>query len=72
MLLIPKAVYAQYLQYLKKNSVDDFLFPEYVKWLRYYLDFCAKHLITNDPSGRVNGTSKIGHRGIPCPQLSPS
>jgi hypothetical protein len=53
MMLIPKAVYAQYLQYLKKNSVDDTIFPEYVKWLHYYLDFCAKHLITNDPSERV-------------------
>ena len=53
MLLIPKPVYAQYLQLLQKNNVDGAIFPEYVRWLRYYLDFCAKHLITNDPSERV-------------------
>ncbi len=46
MLLIPKAAYDSYLGYLKKCSIDEALFPEYVKWLRYYLDFCGKHLIT--------------------------
>ncbi len=45
MLLIPKAAYAGYLGYLKKCSIDEALFPEYVKWLRYYLDFCGKYLI---------------------------
>ena len=50
MILIPKAVYARYLGYLKLNAVDSAIVPEYVKWVRYYLDFCAKNLITDDTS----------------------
>ena len=53
MMLIPKDLYAQYLQYLKKNNVDDAIFQEYLKWLRYYLDFCAKYLITEDTTERM-------------------
>ena len=48
MILIPKAVYARYLEYLKTNTIDEALFLEYVKWLRYYLDFCDKYHSTDD------------------------
>ena|GEM_PF-2161132 len=59
MLLIPKALYAQYLQYLTKNNVDGAIFQEYLKWLRYYLDFCAKHLTKEDTTERMRFCSWI-------------
>ncbi len=52
MILIPKAVFAQYLSHLKKNGVPVGHHSEYVKWLRYFLDFCAKYVITLDKSER--------------------
>jgi hypothetical protein len=52
-ILIPKDVYARYLGLLRKNNVNDIVQQEYVKWVRYYLDFCEKHLITLDFSERV-------------------
>jgi hypothetical protein len=53
MILIPKTLYAQYLNFLKKNNVVAEQYQEYVKWLRYFLDFCAKHVITPDKSERI-------------------
>jgi hypothetical protein len=53
MILIPKTLYAQYLNFLKKNNVATDQYQEYVKWLRYFLDFCAKHVITPDKSERI-------------------
>lgn len=53
MILIPKSQYAQYLNFLKKNNVAADEYQEYVKWLRYFLDFCAKHVITPDKSERI-------------------
>ncbi|MRS02045.1 hypothetical protein EG832_02250 [bacterium] len=53
MILIPKAVFAQYLAFLKMNNVPVGYHSEYVKWLRYFLDFCAKYVIVRDKSERV-------------------
>ncbi|MBI1921489.1 MAG: integron integrase [Geobacter sp.] len=53
MILIPKAVFNQYLDLLKRNNVPARYHPEYVKWLRYFLDFCAKYVITHHKSERV-------------------
>ena len=53
MILIPKAAYAQYLNCLKRNNVAADHFQEYVKWLRYFLDFCDKHVIVHEKSERV-------------------
>ena len=53
MLLIPKPVFTQYVDFLKKNDVPGGHHPEYVKWLRYFLDFCAKYVITPDKSERL-------------------
>jgi integron integrase len=53
MILIPKTLYAQYLNFLKKNNVGTDQYQEYVKWLRYFLDFCAKHVITPNKSERI-------------------
>ncbi len=53
MILVPKAVFTQYLDFLKKNNVPTGDHAEYVKWLRYYLDFCAKYVTTVDESERL-------------------
>jgi integron integrase len=53
MILIPKAVLTEYFGLLEKNNVPVGYHSEYVKWLRYFLDFCAKYVITIDKSERV-------------------
>ena len=53
MLLIPKSVYAQYLNHLKLNGVAVDQYQNYVKWLRYFLDFCEKHVIAHDKIERL-------------------
>ncbi len=53
MILIPKPVFAQYLNFLKVKNVPIGYHSEYVKWVRYFLDYCAKHVITRDKSERA-------------------
>ncbi|MGB4599141.1 MAG: integron integrase [Trichlorobacter sp.] len=53
MLLIPKAVYAHYMNHLKKNGIAADQHQTYVKWLRYFLDFCARHVIAQDKVERL-------------------
>jgi len=43
MLVIPAALQAQLIEYLRNKAVPDRLLGEYKKWLRYYLDFCGKY-----------------------------
>lgn len=53
MILIPKDVYAKYLNCLKRNKVAEDHYQEYIKWLRYFLDFCEKHVIAHEKTERV-------------------
>jgi hypothetical protein len=53
MIPIPKAVLTEYFGLLKKSLVPVEYHSEYLKWLRYFLDFCAKHLITIDKAERL-------------------
>jgi predicted DNA-binding protein (UPF0278 family) len=53
MILIPEAVYKEFLGLLESNNVPLGYHSEYLKWLRYYLDFCAKYVITIDESERL-------------------
>jgi hypothetical protein len=53
MILIPKDVYAQYIVCLRRNSVDVNNIQNYIKWLRYYLDYCAKHVIVPNVKERL-------------------
>lgn len=43
MILVPNGVLSRYTSLLKTRQVDISLFADYKKWLRYFLDFCAKH-----------------------------
>jgi integron integrase len=53
MKLIPKAVYAQYIQWLKRSNIPAGLIQEYIKWLRYFLNFCEKHVIAHEKAERL-------------------
>ena len=43
MIPVPDAVRCQYTTILEERGIDVGLFPDYIKWLRYFLDFCAKY-----------------------------
>lgn len=53
MILLPKTLFRAYLDLVKKNGVPADFHSEYVKWLRYYLDFCEKYIVTIDESERL-------------------
>ncbi len=53
MLLIPKAVFIQYVAHLKSRGVPAALHADYQKWLRYFLDFCDKYPVPSGKSDRV-------------------
>jgi len=53
MLLIPDDILAQYIAVLNKRAIAVSRREDYKKWLRYYLDFCAKHPVPDSKSERV-------------------
>lgn len=53
MLLIPKPVYARYVNQLKVEDIPAEYHQEYLKWLRYYLDFCDKYVVVHDQAERI-------------------
>lgn len=53
MILVPKKTYALYLSFLKNNHIAADQFHDYIKWLRYFLDFCDRHVVTPDKSERL-------------------
>lgn len=53
MLPIPKDIFAKYEVVLNKREIAISRRAEYLKWLRYYLDFCAKYPVPDSKSERV-------------------
>ena len=53
MILIPKKTYALYLNFFKNNQIAADQFQDYVKWLRYFLDFCDRYVVASDKSERL-------------------
>jgi integron integrase len=53
MQLIPKPVYARYVNRLKAEGIPGEYHQEYLKWLRYYLDFCDKYIVVHDQAERI-------------------
>lgn len=53
MLFIPGAVFDDFEGFLTNKGVSADSFPEYKKWLRYYLDFCDKYPVPDSKSERV-------------------
>lgn len=52
MIQIPHSVFVQYEVALNKREIPSSLYANYKKWIRYYLDFCVKHVTTGDRSER--------------------
>jgi hypothetical protein len=53
MLPIPQDVLAQFEAVLKERAVPVSFHADYKKWLRYYLDFCAKYSLPDSKSEHV-------------------
>lgn len=53
MIPVPDTVFSHYESILKKRDVPLPCYPDYKKWLRYYLDFCAKHPLPDSKSERI-------------------
>ena len=53
MITISNSVFDNYVEALKKREIPPALYADYKKWLRYYLDFCAKYVVTIDKSERL-------------------
>lgn len=53
MITIQNSVFDNYVAALKKREIPPALHADYKKWLRYYLDFCAKYVVTVDKSERL-------------------
>jgi integron integrase len=50
---IPALLIGRYLTHLATRGVSSKDFPEFKKWLRYYLDFCSKYHVTDSDSERL-------------------
>jgi integron integrase len=53
MILLPSHLFNQYRSYCAKNGVKDSEIADYLKWLRYFLDFCEKYEVAGDEPERT-------------------
>lgn len=53
MIQLPGQVVSGYRSHLMKRRVKEEDFADYLKWLRYFHDFCEKHRVVGDESHRV-------------------
>ncbi|EKD87596.1 MAG: hypothetical protein ACD_36C00008G0001, partial [uncultured bacterium] len=53
MLLIPNAAFDDFTEFLCNKGFSGDVLPEYIKWLRYYLDFCNKYPVPDSKPERV-------------------
>jgi len=53
MLNIPDNILVQYKEILNKKVLDVSVHWDYIKWLRYFLDFCSKYITTDSRSEQV-------------------
>ncbi len=53
MITIPNEFFAKYVAHLTLRGCPKSKFAEYRKWLRYFLDFCAKYPIPESKSEQV-------------------
>lgn len=49
----PTTLFTEYVTHLKNRKIPPARFSEYKKWLRYYLDFCAKYQVPDIRSEQV-------------------
>ncbi len=69
MITIPNEVFTKYLAHLASRGCPKERFAEYRKWLRYFLDFCAKYPVPEAKSERVRlFTEKLREKKQSLPQ----
>jgi len=54
MILLPLHLYKQYRAFCANRRADDALFADYVKWLRFFLDFCEKYHVAGEEADRIS------------------
>jgi len=52
MILLPPHLFRQYRSFCANRGVKDVDCADYLKWLRYFLDFCEKYQVTGDDPER--------------------
>ena len=52
MILLPPHLYNQYLAFCTKSGIKDSEHADYLKWLRYFLDFCEKYHVAGEETQR--------------------
>jgi hypothetical protein len=53
MIQVPGQLLSAYRMYLGSRKVKNELLYDYLKWLRFYLDFCEKYKVEGDESDRL-------------------
>lgn len=53
MIQLPGQVVSGYRSHLMKRRVKEEDFADYLKWLRYFHDFCEKYRVNEEESHRV-------------------
>ena len=53
MIQLPGQVVSGYRSHLVKRRVIEEDFADYLKWLRYFHDFCEKYHVNGDESHRI-------------------
>jgi len=54
MILLPGHLVANYQTYCRRCGVSDTDRAEYLKWLRFFLDFSEKYHVTGEDSQRIS------------------
>jgi len=54
MLRIPQSIFTHYQNLLNSKKIEQKYHPHYIKWLRYYLDFCKKYEHENISTKSLN------------------
>lgn len=66
MILLPPHLYRQYRAFCANKGIGDTLFADYVKWLRFFLDFCEKHHVACEEADRTRRfMDKLQQKGQP-------
>lgn len=64
MISLPPHLISQYRTFCLLNGVPEGKFPDYLKWVRYFLDYCEKYQVTGDEGNRTGRfLTKLGQKG---------
>ncbi len=64
MIQVQGQLISAYRRYLGSRNIKNELLPDYLKWLRFFLDFCEKYKVDGDESGRLRQfINKLKNKG---------